>query len=349
MNFTLLLINLTCTLIPLLARNKLKGLKWSLFIFFVFLALRYNFGEDYMAYYEAFQNMTFEDRNNSRIEIGYNILCTLFRPIGFYSMIAFLSGLYCFALYSTLKRYISPQWFWLCIFCLISNGDLVFVGCSAIRQTAALSIILLSLPLLEQKKLLWFLGFVALAMCFHRSSFVFAVLYPLINMKLNKPLYVFLIGLSAVLLMTVLQSYFNLLVNNTVDSYFEKYSEGYGDSSGVITGSIGALLIRLMFIVLFLYKMLRENNRIRLVFYVLAILCTVIFIIGSKSMLLRYTLYFGYMMTFCFTYLAEESKTNGKIYAVFSYALIVFWHINLALTFASNSHWYEYHTIFSAF
>lgn len=344
MLYFLLILNIVCSSIPLLAKNRQSGLRLSIILIFLFLSLRYNFGNDYMAYYDNFYSMSFNDRADADMELGYNLLCSLFEPLGFFALQIFLAGLYCFALYRTIISYIKPKWYWLAILLIISNPDLLFFGASAIRQTLALSIILLSIPYLQRKSLLYIL-MILLASQFHQSAIFFLVLYPLMFIKLNKAIFIILFGLLSLALMTVLKDQVYALIN-VVLSFFEKYEARYGDSDLVLMETTFGIAIRVIFMVFFLYCLGKSENQIVSIFYILAVLCIVIFTMREQVMLQRYTMYFGYMMSFSFIGVLETLKRKSVI--TYAYiAIVLFWHFRLALNFASSTNsLFEYHTIF---
>ena len=73
------------------------GLLISFILLFLFLALRYNFGNDYIGYFDGFRevnkysNVTFKDRE-FHYEAGWLLLCRVFKPLGFFSMVALLAA-----------------------------------------------------------------------------------------------------------------------------------------------------------------------------------------------------------------------------------------------------------------
>lgn len=347
MQYPLLLLNLVCTLFPLLSKNKEKGLKWSFIVLFVFLALRYDFGNDYPAYYRMFNYATFEQALDSKIEYGYALLTSLFKPFGFFTFIILWSAIYCSALYQTIRRYIPSEYYWLIMLSLISNADLVFYGASAIRQTLAFSVILFSLPYLEAKKPLYYLGMVVPASLFHMSALTFVVLYPLMYLNLKNKTFIIIFGLLALAVMTVLQSQFSALVNTLAANNFEKYVERYGDSKQTIEGGFIGIIIRVIFLLLFLWSMSFENNKIKSIFFILGIVCIAIFSMRDFVSLQRFTLYYGYMMAFSFAYSLKFIKQHvGQLYYPVL-AIILIWDINMAIVFASQTNsLFEYHTIF---
>ena len=348
MLYSLLLLNLVCTVIPLLSIKKEIGLKISITVLFIFLALRYNFGNDYMAYYMSFNDMTFEDRANTDVEIGYNLLCCAFRPLGFFTMIFCWSIFYCFSLYYAIRRYVEPQYYWLVMLCLISNADLVFFGASAVRQTLAFSCILIAIPFLEKKNWLLYCVLVLLASTFHQSSIVFLFLYPLMYLDLQNKKFILFFGLVAIGLMTVFKGQFESVIQVITMSNFEKYAERYGDSEATLGGGIAGTVVRVVFMLLFLWCMRKEEDKIKSIFYILSVLCIVIFTFRNQVMLQRYTMYFGYMMSFAFAYVLKyvKGQKNSLMYFAVLF-LTLFWNINMAFSFALQSKsLFEYHTIF---
>lgn len=347
MAYSLLLINFICTIIPLRLENKEKGLKISLFLLFLFLSFRYDFGEDYMSYYDNFTFMSYNERQNANVEIGYNLLCLLFKPLGFLGFMIFWSAIYCFSLYKTIIRYVSPSFYWLFIFSIISNADLVFVGASAIRQTLAISVILLSLQYLENRKLTWYVILVLLASSFHQSAIIFVLLYPLMNLDINNKWFICLFAIFSFLGMTLLQSQIEQVINVVTIDNFEKYALRYGDSSETLSGGTLGIIIRMSFVLIFLYLMFFEKSKIKSVFYILSVLCVVIFTMRNQVMLQRYTMYFGYMMAISFTYIMQNRHLFRDAYNIII-SVVIFWNLNMAYSFALGNNIYKYQTIFSA-
>lgn len=349
MLYPLLILNFICTIIPLLMRNKKRGLQISMSILFIFLALRYNFGNDYPAYNWLFNTSDFSGMIDARIEYGYALLCLIFKPLGFFVLIIAWSAFYCFALYKTFRRYIPHQYYWIVIMSIISNADLVFFGASAIRQTLAFSCILLILPYLESKKPIRYALGVIIASLFHQSALVFIALYPLMYLNLRNQIFIIVLGIIAIMFMTVLKSQFESIVNLIAASHFEKYLDRYGTSQKAIEGGSVGTVIRIIFLFLFLWGMSFEGNKIRSIFFILAIMCIVIFTMRNLVSLQRLTLYFGYMMAFSFSYVLEFVKKKIPGFYIPVLSLVLIWNINMAISFASQTgSSFEYVTIFES-
>ena len=349
MLYPLLILNLICTVIPLSLQDKKKGLLISISILFLFLALRYNFGNDYPAYYRMFYSHNLSGFLDAKIEYGYALLCTIFKPLGFFSLIIFWSAFYCLTLYKTIRRYIPPQYYWLVIMSIISNADLVFFGASAIRQTLAFSCILFILPYLEAKKPIHYALGIVIASLFHQSALMFIALYPLMYLKLQNKTFIIIFGLIVLAFITILKSQFESIVNLITASYFEKYIDRYGDSEQVIEGGLAGTIIRMIFLFLFLWSMKFETNKIKSIFFILAVIGIVIFTMRNSASLQRFTLYFGYMMAFSFSYVLEFIKKKSHIFYILVMTILLAWNINMAITFASQPESsFEYITIFES-
>jgi len=109
-----------------------NGLKISFFTIFLFLSLRYNFGNDYMGYLNSFlETNSYNTFNLSSIsykgyEIGWVLLTRLFGPIGFFAMTAILAALTCIVFYRFIRKYVPPQYYWISIFLYVFSPSFFF-------------------------------------------------------------------------------------------------------------------------------------------------------------------------------------------------------------------------------
>ena len=105
--FTVLFINILAVFFAFSEDKKLirHGLKISFFIIFLFLALRYDYGNDYAGYLDGFYEInkhSWIDYTNTKelfhYEAGWVFLNRLFEPLGFFAMIASLAAFSCYVL-----------------------------------------------------------------------------------------------------------------------------------------------------------------------------------------------------------------------------------------------------------
>ena len=108
--FVVIFIGILAVALAALRQRSFKTvpLKLSLFVIFVFLALRYDYGNDYAGYYMRFLNLPNEDsildiQYVRGYEWGWEYLnytfYRLFGNNGFFIMVALLAAVHCFVLY----------------------------------------------------------------------------------------------------------------------------------------------------------------------------------------------------------------------------------------------------------
>jgi len=251
-------------------------LKISFFIIFLFLALRYNYGSDYNNYLDMFLeinqlNMGFESikdiwmnsmlfniflpGNNEMqmgvlaIEPGWFILCLLFRPLGFFAMIAFLALFNCIVYYYFIKKYVPSAYYWLAVFLYVFTPSMMLIQSSAMRQSVAISIFLLSINYIYKKDFLRYALLIFLATLFHFSAIILLPVYLLsmLRFKTNTPIAigVFLLFLTLFLLQGLLSQ----IVSFFIGSFFPKY-EIYQEA-GTLGSRLGiAFNALIMFLIL---------------------------------------------------------------------------------------------------
>jgi len=156
------------------------GLKVSFILIFLFLALRYDYGNDYMNYFNSFLSLKsinddfFYFKGN---EFGWLYLNYFFKYVfgqfGFNVMTASLAGLTCYTLHNFIVRYMPPNYYTFGMALLLLEPNSILVLSSAMRQSVAVSIFLIGFGFLLKKKYFYYLFCVFLASFFHSSSIVF--------------------------------------------------------------------------------------------------------------------------------------------------------------------------------
>ena len=152
----------------------------------------------------------------------------------FITIIAVLSVLPIWYLYKHESRspYLSVS-----LFIAIAPFSMYFSG---LRQVVAMAFVVPAFYFAKNRKLIPFILTVILALFFHSSAFVLALLYPIYSAKITKKWLWFVI--PSMVLMFV----FNKLIFNTIIGYLSvMYQERYGDISS--TGSYGTLMILVIF------------------------------------------------------------------------------------------------------
>lgn len=232
---TVAIFNIVFVLFAYLAQYKggEHFLKVSFFLIFLFLALRYNYGNDYPAYLKGFLNI------NSLVSIDYSVeyfdfdpgwvfLCRLFQHFGFFAMVAVLAAFNCFVYYRFIKKYVPPYYYWIAVFLYVFDANNMLINSSAMRQSLAISLFIFSLDYLYKKDVIRYFLCVGLASWIHTSALVLFPVYllGLINFKINKTLIacIFLLYILAFKYADSIQPVIDILMSGSLGKY-EHYSE----------------------------------------------------------------------------------------------------------------------------
>lgn len=190
--------------------SNFKTGKYALFasvsVIFLFMALRYDYGIDYMEYYDAFEEISYlsfaELHEASLVDWGYVFSNWLFARLGmnFFCFVAVVTLFQCFVLYRTIRQYVPNEYHWLAITIYLFNPSMMLIQCSALRQSIAIFLFLYSIRFIIEKKLLWFIACIVIGGFFHRSCLFMLPLYWLCgSFKINKYAKFLLAGLYWIL------------------------------------------------------------------------------------------------------------------------------------------------------
>lgn len=213
-----------------------NGLKISYFLIFLFLSLRYDFGNDYMPYLEGYLELQTLDRSELYFrgnEVGWLFLCylhkSIFGDLGFHFMLAGMAAFTCFVLYRFTIKYISPEYYALSIALLLLEPNNILVISSAMRQSIAVGIFLLNIDSLIKKRYVQYTAGILLASLFHSSVLFFLalILVNFVNWKINFPFIFLTYALFFVFISNAdeLFKLINLLLDSQEVVYYSDYTE----------------------------------------------------------------------------------------------------------------------------
>lgn len=158
------------------SRQNGLGLKAAFGVIFVFLALRYDYGNDYMGYLRHFEDFRFVyshravDISAMWWEPGWVLLNIFFQPVGFFAMVMFTSLLNCVVIYRFIRNFAPAPYHWLAVFLYVFNPYLLLVAASAMRQNMAILLFLVGIEFLYKKRLVGYFLLVAAGWSFHQSA-----------------------------------------------------------------------------------------------------------------------------------------------------------------------------------
>lgn len=218
-----------------------NGMKLSFFLVFLFLALRHDYGNDYSGYFINFLELETLQDDNFYIkanEVGWLYLNYFFKylfgGVGFHLMVASMAGWICFVFYRFTTKYIPSKYYTFAVALLLLEPNNILVLSSAMRQSLAVSIFLVSFDFLLQKRYLLYTVGIFLASLFHATALYFVVLI-LLNVS-NWRIYlqyVFIILFGLVYLLNSLTLIFDLAndLSEYQDSIYSTYTDADKDFS----------------------------------------------------------------------------------------------------------------------
>jgi hypothetical protein len=293
---TIVIFNIAFVLLAYLAQYKGQAylLKVSFFLIFLFLALRYNYGNDYQPYFDGFLRLTsyssvdYTDEDEY-FEKGWIFLYFLFKPFGFFALVAVLAAFNCFIYYRLIKKYVLPNYYWLAVFIYVFNVGFLLTQLSSMRQTLAIGIFLFAIDYINKKDAIRYGLCIGLASLFHSSALILLPVYLLgvLDWTINKKTATILF--LAYLLSFLFGESFLPQINKLVSSNFERY-EMYEGSTELGTGL--GLIINSIFLILVLYYAAFQNNKISIFFKIVVLSYVLIPISMNLSILVRIIMYF---------------------------------------------------------
>lgn len=353
--YIVILINILAILFAFLESIKIlkNGLLLSFFVLFIFLALRYDYGNDYWMYQTGFDIINGSQyldifSESIHFEPGWVILCILFKPFGFFVMIAFLSFLYCYVLYVLIRDYVPVKLYWFAIFILVFTPGNFLVHLSTMRQTLVIVIFIYSLRFIFKRQLLLYCAFILLATTFHSSAFILLPVYFIqyIPFRINKWSGGVLITLY--ILLFLIGQQLRPLINLIIISFHEGYL--IYDDDGIINSGLGLVLNSFLFLLILINDKYYENKQSFL--FKLAIVSCMIAPFGVIIMLIgRIQMYFSVILIVVYPLVYDSIKP--KFLKMTFLAILVVFSLFAFFEFFKSPIWIDkfekYQTIFSYF
>ena len=205
--------------------HKKSLLPLSFLLIILFAVCRYQYGNDYVPYYESFIQI----HNGEGSPFPKEVLFTLLNKIcpSFYILIAVTSSFFLLVIYKLIRSNIDDKFVGLAVFILLFNPYIYLVYLSAIRQSIAMALFIIAIYYSRQKKIVPYVLLVLTATLFHTSAIILLPLYFVANeSKLNRTQFVILLVVVALFLFdsTLLKSTvakaLELFDNRNYDLYF---------------------------------------------------------------------------------------------------------------------------------
>ena len=269
-----------------LSRKNKKLFIIPFLLLIIFAAFRYNYGNDYIDYFNCFNYI----HNGIKIfqdEILYYYLNKFF--LNFQFMIACISTIYLYLVYLIIKKNVSEKYYYLAIFIFLINPYLFLMSLSAIRQTLATCFFIVSLYFSYKRKILPYIILIVTAALIHKSAIILLPIYFVANDKKikNKNL---LFVIFIILIFVFIPKYFYDLLNYVL-SFFNDKNFNFYVSEGMNNSIRSVILSSIIFVYVVLnIKKLSGKELMYSKLYLISLILNILSI--NISMITRVQMYF---------------------------------------------------------
>lgn len=363
---TAFLVNIIAITFAAIAKNKDSAwLKAAFIVVFIFLAIRYGYGNDYMGYLKYFLDVNqyvygfssyinnlfnFDAYSGLReMEVGWMFLCKLFQPVGFFAMVAFISGFYCYIHYKLINEYVPPLYYWFAVTIFVFDPKYVLIQASAMRQSIAVIIVIMSFYFLKNRRIVSYGIGVYISSLFHKSSIVNLPVY-LLTLKNRSPkiIHIVIVVLSYLVAVSMTM-YLSQLLNIFLAKYFEDYSI-YAFRIGKLNSGI-SLIYFLVIITIILYNSMTEKGNI-LLLNKIAVISLIISAMGTvNGMIGRIGFYYVFALLVSVPYVVykiDDKVLKVSVMITYILSVVFMWYSHFYSPIWHDAY-YEYHTIFESF
>lgn len=312
---------------------------FTFFILYIFMALRYDYGNDYMSYFNnhALMNAGREAWGSS--DILFYIINVL--TPNFFVFIGITSMFYIISIRYLIKKNLVINQYWFAILILLINPYLFLVQLSSIRQTIAICCFIFAVNFAIKRKLILYIIMILIATGMHISAIILLPLYFILtNKPINKKHICLIITILILLIFTPL---FDLIANKLLEYLPGHYRYYYNQD---LQNSLRATLISSFYFLLVISNLGKLKGR-EIIYGKLSLISTVISILAIKvSMITRIGMYFDIFLILTIPHIFK--RINKKLTRQILFIILISIYILRYYSFFNNPLWEsfrEYKTI----
>lgn len=308
-------------------------------ILFLFMALRYDYGNDYMSYLDI----------HTSINAGLSAWGAddfLFRTLNiaipnFFVLIALISLFYLIVVWYLIKNNLNVNQYWFAVLILLINPYIFLVQLSTLRQTLALCFFVFAINFAVKRKLIPYVIFIFLAAGMHSSAIILLPLYFLLTEKPFSKKYVF--GTMFFLGLLLFTPLFDIIANKLLE-YLPNHYRYYYDQG--LQNSIRATIISSFFLFLIAFNLGKLKGK-EIIYGKLSLISTILSVLAIKvSMITRVGMYFDLFLIITIPNIF--SRIEKKIYKQILFIALIGIYLLRYYSFFTTPLWEsfrEYRTI----
>lgn len=277
---------------------------------FLTLALRKeNVGIDlqnYIPFLNRVMRFSYMDLITIGFEKGYNIYCRVIMQICNNEQIFLVitAGVSLIGVYYYIKQ--NSKNYFVSIVIYVTFQFYIFLF-SGLRQSIALSIILLSVKYIKERKMYKFIGMIILASLFHKSAFIFLPAYFIAYKKITIKYLIAVTGIAGAIF--ILRNQIMPIITTYLYTNYESL-ENQGEGFGYLI-----LLILIFLIALYFIKDILKENKDNTIWYNFLILAIMIQLLASmEGNVARLTMYYSISIIIMIPNILEIIKPKEMSY-----------------------------------
>ncbi len=355
-HFLILLLVLVINFLPIKDRAKKKFcLPLSFFILLLYWAFRYEYGQDYWAYYDYFYSNMQSDKGFGEV-LFFNVFFPMFK---YYYQAVIAQSLYVLlTIFYMVRTYVPEKYYWLFFILFMCVPGFHFSLISAMRSSMAAATMFwgYSLFYIKKKNLLLYASMVIVATLFHTSAIVFLVV-PIVDLffsRVNGRTIFISFIVFLLLAMSIGGRLFTTITAGGDENFLGSYShlsDGFGDSNILGTIHKGIILIPTYYLCVY-YNKLRDVHLKRI--FILAFIFISIRLL-NLDFNGRFTAYLFLFFIVAFCYTLMNLQKGERVIMIIPYFMVVLFDLYIfysgLIVNAGNyleGNFFKYKTIFEA-
>ena len=312
---------------------------FTFMILFLFMAFRYDYGNDYMNYLYNHALM-----NEGVYAWGASDFLFYLLNISvpnFFVLIIVISLFYIISVWFLIRNNLEIKQYWFALLILLINPYIFLVQLSSLRQTLAICFFIFAVNFAIKRKLIPYVVFILLATGMHSSAIILLPLYFILTDKHFKKKYVF--ATMAILLTLIFTPMFDIIANEVLEYMPNHYRYYYNQS---LQNSLRATLISSVYFFLIAFNIGKLKGK-EIIYGKLSLISTIISVLAVKvSMITRIGMFFDIFTIVTIPQIFN--RIDKKIYKQLLFIMLIAIYILRYYSFFTNPLWdsfWNYKTI----